>query len=144
MLPPVKQRYFIEVIRPELGRLVQHLPAERTVGIDIALLFHPEALVKVVDGVSVRLKGHRAVLVPFEEQRPVVRVIAPEIPQAVHALIMAKPAAVPAGCIVGRCQASVVLAVQAAQILFDTELCQRRPFPLVQLTEPGRLVRGYA
>ena len=73
-----------------------------------------------------------------------VRVIAPQIPQAVHALVMAEPAAVPAGCIVGRCQASVVLAVQAAQTLFDTELCQWRPFPLVQLTEPGRLVRGDA
>ena len=136
--------YFIEVIRPELGRLAQHLPAERSVGIDPTLLFHLEALIEVVDGVAVCLKCHRAVLVPLEEQRPVVRVIAPEVAQTVHALIMAEPAAVPAGCFVGRCQASVVLAVQAAQALFDTELCQWRPFPLVQLTEPGRLVRGDA
>lgn len=110
-------------------------------GIDVARFFHPEALVKVVDGVAVSLECYRAVFVPLEEQRPVIRVIPPQIAEAVHALVVAEPTAVPTGCVVTWCQTPAVLAVQTAQTLFDTELHQRRPFPFVQLAEPGRLVR---
>ena len=73
-----------------------------------------------------------------------IRVIAPQIAETVHTLVMAEPAAVPAGCIVGWRQTSAVLAVQATQILVNTELYQRRSLPVVQLAKPGRLIRSDA
>ena len=68
--------------------------------VDVAFLLHPESLVEVVDSVSVRLKGYRAVQIPLHQQSPVIRPVAPKITQTVNTLIVAKPTAIPAGCVV--------------------------------------------
>ena len=71
-----------------------------------------------------------------------VWVIPPEIAEAVHALVMTEPAAIPAGCFIGWPKASAVLAMQSAQILFNAELYQGRSPAFIQLAKPGRLVRS--
>lgn len=94
-----------------------------------------------MDGVAVRLECHRAILVPFQEQCPVIRVIAPKISQTVYTLVVAEPAAIPAGCFVAWEQHIVVLTIEAAQAFANAELLQGCPLAFIQLTKPGRLVR---
>ena len=89
---------------------------------------------------AVGLECDRAVQIPFHQQRPMVGVIPAQEPQLVYTLIVAKPAAIPAGGFVGRRKHIVVLAIQSAQILVDAEFHQRRPLSVIQLSMAFRLV----
>jgi hypothetical protein len=110
-------------------------------GVDDALVLKGESAVKVVDGVAVGLKGHGTVRVPFEEQRPVFGVVSAEHTELIHALIMAEPAAIPAGSLIAGPQAPLILAVQTAKVFVYAKFHQWRSLLFIQLAKPGRLVR---
>ena len=60
----------------------------------------------------------------------------------INTLVVAEPAAVPAGGFIGWGQHVRILAVKAAQIFINTELHQRCPFPVIQLPESFWLIRS--
>lgn len=97
-----------------------------------------------MDGMSIGLKGNWAIRVPFHQQRPIVWVIPPQKPQLINTLIMAEPAAIPAGGFIGGGQHIRILAVKSAQILVYAKLHQWSTLSCIQLTEPLRLISGNA
>ena len=102
---------------------VQKFPAERLIIWQQAtLVLQLEPPVVVVDCSSIRLERHRAVCIPSQKQGPEVWVIFSQLSELVHTLIVAHPAPVPAACFVRGGEDTVILAVQAAQFLLDSEL----------------------
>ena len=71
-----------------------------------------------------------------------IRIIPPQVTQAIYTLVMAEPTAIPARGFIGRPKASTVLAMKSTQILFNAELYQGCTLALIQLTKPGRLIRS--
>ena len=109
-----------------------------------ALVFKGEAAVKVVDGMTVGLKWHRAVRVPFEEQRPVFGVIAAEQAKLIHSLIMTEPTSASGRRGVDRGEQVVLLAPFAAIGLCPASLYKRGSFGFGEIVEAVRLVGGGA
>ena len=93
-------------------------------------------------GMPIRFEGNRAIQIPFHQQCPVVWVIPPQEPELINTLVVAEPAAIPAGGFVAGRQDVVVLAVKTAQIFLNSVLHQWSTLLLIQLTEAIRLVRS--
>ena len=105
---------------------MQVLPFPFVGGGDQSLVLQSKALVKIVNGVPVGVKGDGAVRVPFEQQFPQIRIIPAELPQLLYALIVAKPTAAAHGRGVGGGEKILIPGNKSAQILLPSDLKQRK------------------